>query len=66
MATKTRKVQGGVTDGRRLKTAVITARFKSDKFGETLSLQTGGTMIIVAFEAIMPLIIAARRAEGGK
>ena len=46
-----------------MSTAMVTARFTSDKIGETLSLQVGGIQITVPFEPIKKLIKETRESR---
>ena len=43
-----------------MSTAIVTARFTSDKIGETLSLQVGDIQISVPFEPLAKMIKATR------
>ena len=46
-----------------MSTTMVTARFTSDKIGETLSLQVGDIQISVPFEPIMKLIKETRESR---
>lgn len=69
--THLKEIQGATMNSKELKQCVVTARFTSDKHGETLSLSVdedkpSGYQIIVPYEAVANLIAETRKDRNRK